>query len=56
MTLFFPPAPVKPATFGIVLSENILLKKAAQKGKSSSLENIQSIGKPRLFHPPKNSP
>lgn len=37
--LFFP-APTKPATFGIVHLENIL-KKEAQKGKSSLPENIQ---------------
>lgn len=49
MTLFsFPP--VEPATFGIVHLENLLLKKEAQKGKSSWLENIQDIGKQ------KNSP
>lgn len=48
-------SPVKPATFGIVHLENIMLKKEAHKGKSSLLENIQNIGKPRMFHP-KNSP
>lgn len=50
---FLPPAPAKPATFGIVHLENIL-KKEAQNGKSSLPENIQkNIGKPRLFHPKK---
>lgn len=44
MTLFFFP-PVKPATFGIVHLENLLLKKEAQKGKSSLLESIQDFGK-----------
>lgn len=48
---FLPPPPGKPATFGIVHLENIMLKKEAQKGKSSLLENIQNTGKPRLFHP-----
>lgn len=52
MTLFFFP-PVRPATFGIVHLENLLLKKEAQEGKSSRLENIQDFGKRKKIAPPK---
>jgi len=45
----FLPPPIKLATFGIVHLENVMLKKEAQKGKSSLLENIPNIGKPRLL-------
>lgn len=42
-------SPVKLATFGIVHLENVTLKKEAQKGKSSSLENIQNTGSQGCF-------
>lgn len=46
---------MKPATFGIVHLENLLLKKEAQKGKSSRLENVQDFGKQKKY-PPKKIP